>query len=158
MNADRWRWLPWLPPTLYLLSLAMPVTGPVLKSGSDGYHFGYEAFQVGFRVMTLDEDVWDLERIEFSLAWLANPAMWMSFACLAIGRRRGAIVASSSGSLLSMCILPIYASAVLCLPGYWLWWGSAGATLLIAMFMLPRNPLQQADDYQVLTSPLTPDP
>ena len=151
MKPRRYRIAVWLPLTLYLASMIVPAFGPVTVWG-DPYP-GHEVFRAGYRsVFELGEPGWGRELATLQATWFANPAMWVAFVFLVIGRRRGAIVAAGLGSFLCLGILTTPGRSVVEYPGYWLWWGSAVTALLVALFVLPRRPQPGADDYRPLTS------
>jgi hypothetical protein len=94
------------------------------------------------------------------VAWLANPAIWTAVVALALGRRQLAVAAAGVGSVLAMSVLPMWWRYLLDFPAYWLWWASAIAALLTALFVLPRPVAPFAEDFGPLperpAQPLTP--
>jgi hypothetical protein len=63
---------------------------------------------------------------------------------------------AAGGAVLAMTVLPRWWSAFIEFPSYWLWWGSALVTLLMAVFLLPRRPTPFTEDYGPLTAPAEP--
>lgn len=150
-----------VPTGLYLASMFLLVASPfATRTGSKLPSFpGYDAFELGFRALTVLDPDWDLVRVGLAVAWLANPALWTAFVCLLIGRRRTAIVSAVIACGLSVCVLPSWWDEVSQCPGYWAWWGSSVAALLAALFLLPRPRPAFADDFGPLPgSPPAPPP
>jgi hypothetical protein len=147
-----------VPLGLYLVSLILPATGSFVV-GSDTRYSGFEAFEVGFRATFLLEQGWPIERIEMAAAWLANPAIWLAIASLALAQRRIVTIAAGVGCVLCLSVLPRWGEELVRYPAYWCWWGSSVAALVSGLFLLARRPQPYVEDFRPMNSPpLTPDP
>jgi hypothetical protein len=118
---------------MYVAALFLPTVAPFNPAFSTTTYPGYVAFRM-WKVLVewVPEDIhwWVI-----SLAWLANPAIWIAIVLTAAGFRRGAGAFAGCGLVLGFVPLPCGYSALGELPGYWAWVGSAG--LLMAASLGP---------------------
>lgn len=89
---------------------------------------GYDAFRIGLDAL-LSMKIRD---IDVSLAWLANPAIWLAILFAARGHWRAGRFAAGCGLALGLVMLIRYHELILHGPGYWAWIGSA-------LFLLAAN-------------------
>jgi hypothetical protein len=141
------------PAAMYLISLMVPVVDPMAAPYSSPQS-GATAFRNGWNAMVLDfEGQWPLERLELVAAWWANPAIWAALISFAFGWRNLAMITAGAGAVLAMTVVPRWWEGLIQHPAFWLWWGSAIVTLLMAIFGLRRRLPAAAQDYCPLGAP-----
>jgi hypothetical protein len=144
-----------VPAAMYLISLMVPVADPLAAPHSSP-QTGATAFRVAWNVMFLHyEGGWPLERLELVAAWWANPAIWAALISFAFGWRKPAMITAGAAAVLAMSVVPGWWEGLIHHPAFWLWWGSAIVTLLLATFGLPRRLPAFGQDYGPLGAPPT---
>ena len=113
---------------LYAFSFLLPVIkGDAWLPGQKGdWPGGFQAFGECLSVM-LD---WKVDRGGWwiiTLAWLVNPAIWLSMLATVLGARRWARILALCGLCMALPILfkETPEHGVAWHPGFWVWWGSA---------------------------------
>jgi hypothetical protein len=137
-----------IPAVMYTASMFLTVAIlPVSGTGPLEFVtiYGHEAFEGCLRCFYL-VGAWDLARVIYASAWMANPALWCALVFLAIGWRRMAMICALVACALALGVLYEGTWFIDC-PGYWFWLGSMVAAVLSGCFLLKRTPPAYADDY-----------
>jgi hypothetical protein len=139
-----------IPAVLYTASMFMPVAiVPISGEAPFRVHqwIGYEVFRAGFQFFYLDYR-WDLGRINYLSAWMANPVIWSAFAFIAVGWRRMAVICALAACALALSVFLGWGWGWLVgYPGFWFWWGSMVVTLLSTCFLSKRTLPTSTEDY-----------
>lgn len=107
----------------YLVGLAMP-SCRFTQFASEDFFSGFSAFVVGFCSLICWQPAEPFYWI-LSIAWLANPLIWLSLISTCFGRWRIAGIAAGCALVCCLQVLPWFGPLVAGCPGYWIWSGSA---------------------------------
>jgi len=127
---------------LYGVSLSLPTFSPFNPQSSNATYAGEFAVRMGWRSIVAWEPG-DLDWWITSVAWLANPAIWVGMIALVLGRRDIGAAAGACGLCLSLLVLTRFAAIAGPHPGYWIWVTSAAFVLAGSIAALYRQPCRR---------------